>query len=255
MACISGVQPLAPENSFGSAPLAMSARICVMSPSRAASLSGENGAKCIKIQKKRTMRRFMIPIWDRDSIVSSTLCYKVQRRPDLDVDEAALLAKPRGDSRARHEVNADSFFRFGGAMYAQGTIETHLLRRNAGRCRTLRNEANLAGDESRLLFELLRRRARRIILGVVADESCRQIDHARIDRPAILLDEDQLIVVRQRDDCNRFLPVLALDELPSVALDDENVFAFEDRVHAFSLSFRAARTARIRRRAPQASRI
>jgi len=62
----------------------------------------------------------------------------------------------------------------------------------------------------------------------VAHETGGKIDDARVDGTAELFDEENAVVVRHRENHHRRLSFRPLDELPAVALQNQNLFPFED---------------------------
>src|SRR5205823_8226014 len=186
-------------------------------------------------QKKNTTNLFMARIWIAPDGMSSALCYKEQTAPDLQIDQHAFAfaQQPILGVAATDEVHGDGLLTRAVTPDAPRPIETDDLRGDARRRRSLGEKLRVLAGEAGLLLELALRGRRRIVIVLVADEPRRPVDDARVDRAAVLLRENQLVVFSHRDDGDGLLPFLALDELPSVALGDDDVLPFEDDGHCF----------------------
>src|SRR5205823_5294094 len=184
---MSGVQPYWPSGSLGFAPADTSLRMSLGSPSRAASISGESGREPAKQLRRthiaNTSALLMFSILRGNSVASSTFCYKVKRRPNLQIDHVFLFAEPLLDRSKRHEMNSDAMLRFAArASHATRARNRDLFRRDAGRGRAFREEIDAIAGVAGLFFQLALRGGARIVIALVADQSRRQIDDARLER-------------------------------------------------------------------------
>src|SRR5207253_7813012 len=105
-------------------------------------------------------------------------------------------------------------------------VETHHLGCNAWRGGRSGEASHRITSEAGLFLEF----ATRCVFGALVsiDQSGRQIDDAILNWLAKLFCENDLTVIGDREDRDRLFRVLALDEFPSVAFENDDVFSLED---------------------------
>src|SRR5205807_2552002 len=104
-------------------------------------------------------------------------------------------------------------------------VEAHHLGCNAWRGGRSGEESDRITSESGLFFEFA---PRRLFRAMFLDQAGRQVDHACVNRRAVLLGENELVVIGDRNDRDGFSCLLALDEFPSLAFENDDVLALED---------------------------
>ena len=162
--------------------------------------------------------------------MSSTLCYKVKRRPNFGVDQSASLAQPFRDVRARNEMQFDPLLWFPAAAHGSGAIELTCSRYDARRGRTLGEELDVthatkpdSSSSSPSAPDRLHRHRRR-------DTAQTSITRAFTGLRTCSLITPPSSSVRAIPATASF-PLLPLGERPGVAREARDLLSFEDRFH------------------------